>query len=79
MRCSCCDRVLTEKEVSWNPEINNFEICTVCLDVALDAAYSNGFDPEDDMFVLIDDDIFAEDDYGYDGLYLPKRGYDDEV
>lgn len=48
MRCNICDRQLTEKEISWNKEIEAFEPCTVCLDVINDAAYSDGFQNIDD-------------------------------
>lgn len=78
MRCSCCDRALSDKEVVWNDDLKSYELCTVCLDIALDAAYNNGFDPDDDMFVLIDDDLFDGDDPGYtETWYKTPRG-DDE-
>lgn len=54
MRCSCCDKELSDKEVIWNDDLQAFEMCTVCLDVALDAAYSNGFSTDDDKTYLDD-------------------------
>lgn len=65
MRCSCCDRVLSDKEVVWNNDIKSFELCGTCLDIAMDAAYSNGFHTEDDEFVVLDE-RFDDDQY-----YLP--------
>lgn len=46
MRCNICDRKLTDKEISFNKDLETYEPCTECLDVALDAAYSDGFKPE---------------------------------
>ena len=48
MRCAWCDRVLTDKEVVWNSDLEAFEPCHVCLDVALEAAYSGGFKREEE-------------------------------
>ena len=61
MRCSCCDKALTEKEIIWNDDINNFDMCTVCLDIAYDAAYGsrrNGLEED-----VLDTDF---DDYQYE-------------
>lgn len=57
MRCNICDKALSEKEVSWNKEIGNFEPCSECLEISLDAAFSDGFSrpDEDDSFVIIED------------------------
>lgn len=57
MKCHICDAELSDKEVSWNKELNSFEPCTVCLDIAMDAAYSNGYTTEDDGFVILDSDF----------------------
>lgn len=46
MRCNICDRVLSDAEVVWSKDLGAFEPCTTCLDIALDAAYSDGFKPE---------------------------------
>jgi hypothetical protein len=56
MRCNICDRALTEKEISLHPATKQFEPCTTCLEIAFDAAYCDGFDTEDDAFVLLDED-----------------------
>ena len=62
MRCSCCDKVMTDKEIQFNKELGTWELCTVCLDIALDAAYSDGhsYDDTDMMFVPLVDDTFNE-------------------
>jgi hypothetical protein len=59
MRCNICDKALTEAEIQYNPSDKSFECCTVCLDIALDAAYSNGFIKEDPL-----DDDELELDFG---------------
>lgn len=55
MHCKCCDKQLSEKELNWNADLDDWELCTTCLDISLDAAYSNGFLTEDDEFVIVDD------------------------
>lgn len=62
MRCNCCDRELDEKEIIWNTELQAWEMCNTCLDIAMDAAYSQGFsyDDEDSLYIIdeeYDDDI----------------------
>lgn len=54
MKCSCCDKDMSDKELTWNEELQAWELCTVCLDVAYDAAFSQGFayDEEDWSFVV---------------------------
>lgn len=48
MRCNICDKQLTDTEVSWNKDLGTFEPCSPCLEIALEAAYSDGFRPSDD-------------------------------
>lgn len=47
MRCHICDKALTEAEIQINPD-KKFECCSICLEVALDAAYCDGFVPPDE-------------------------------
>jgi hypothetical protein len=54
MRCDICDKALTDKEINWNDDLKSYEPCTVCLDAAMDAAYSSSF-MSDDEFVLLED------------------------
>lgn len=72
MRCHICDRVLSDKEVVWNNDTKAFEPCGTCLDIALDAAYSDGFHTEDDEFVVLDE-RFDDEQY-----YLPFDNTPDE-
>ena len=54
MRCHVCDKALTDKEVVFNKDLVNpdgsggYEPCTVCLEVAMDAAFSQGHKRPDD-------------------------------
>lgn len=57
MHCKACDKQLSDKELSWNEDLKDWELCTTCLDVALDAAYCDGFHTEDDEYVIIDDNF----------------------
>ena len=53
MRCNCCDKILTDAEIQWNKELGTWEMCSICLDISLDAAYSDGFqDDGDDTLVI---------------------------
>lgn len=54
MRCAICDRQLTDKEVVFNKDLQAYEPCTVCLDIAMDAAYCDGnrYDEEYECIVL---------------------------
>lgn len=62
MRCSICDRELSDKEVTWNDELQDWEICTTCLEISLEAAFSDGYQAEeDDSFVVLSDDLFYGD------------------
>ena len=54
MRCNICDNELSDKEISFNKELDAFEPCTVCLDAAMEAAYCDGFVTEDDDVVILD-------------------------
>jgi len=56
MRCRCCDKQLTDKEVIWNEDLQDYELCTYCLDAAIDAAYSDPrFRGDEEDFVLLED------------------------
>lgn len=46
---------MSDKEISFNDDLQTYEPCTNCLDIAMDAAYSNGFLTEDDEYVVIND------------------------
>lgn len=77
MRCNICDRALSDTEIIWNKDIKTYEPCNTCLEIAMDAAYSQGFkcdgDPLDDpemqeefgngAIETIDPD-FQRDEYG---------------
>lgn len=54
MHCHICDCELSDKEISWNKDLDTFEPCTVCLDAAMDAAYCDGFVIEDDDTIVLD-------------------------
>jgi hypothetical protein len=58
MKCNICDKDMSDKEVSYNEDLKAYEPCTTCLDIALDAAYSQGFHTEDDEFEYCVDEEF---------------------
>ena len=62
MRCHICDRPLSDSEVQTCPSGSGFEPCTTCMDIALDAAYCDGFVKEDldEVEVLDGDDHVTE-------------------
>jgi len=58
MKCHICDKELTEKEIIWNKDINTWDPCSVCLDIAFDAAFSDGFSrpDDDDAYIILEED-----------------------
>lgn len=49
MHCHICDRTLSEAEIQVSPDGKGYEPCSVCMEVILDAAYSDGFVNSDDL------------------------------
>ena len=58
MKCNICDKDLNEKEISFNKDIGAFEPCGQCLEIAFDAAFSDGFSrpDDDDAYIILSDD-----------------------
>lgn len=56
MRCHICDKTLSEIEIQQEPD-GTFQPCSVCMEIIMDAAYSNGFVRGDELeeFDLDDD------------------------
>jgi hypothetical protein len=52
MRCSICDKTLSEKEVNWNTDLSTFEPCGQCMDIIMDAAYTSQFAPEEENHIV---------------------------
>lgn len=73
MRCHVCDKTLTEAEIIPLPKGHGYEPCSVCLEIALDAAYSNGFVREDPL-----DDPYLEDEYGSGEVETLDSDFDDD-
>jgi hypothetical protein len=48
MRCECCDRSMEGDEIQYLPDSLTLDYCAVCVDIAMDAAYSDGFIRPDD-------------------------------
>lgn len=78
MRCAMCDKALTDKEVAWNEDINGWEPCTICLDIALDAAYGHNRPDDYDGVPLLDGDFDELDGLGSVLTYVPvgEDGYE---
>jgi len=68
MRCNICDKELSEKEIQWNPDLDGWECCTICLDVALDAAYGQ-HRPDDEGVPLLDQTFDELDAWVYPEVY----------
>jgi len=77
MRCNCCDRALSEQEIHFNPELGAWEMCVTCLEISLDAAYSQGFSRDDDDLMYVVDEEY-DDDVSYDSLSDWFGGSNDE-
>ena len=59
MHCYACDKMLSENEINYIPETKKFDCCAECLEIAMDAAYSNGFVRDDPL-----DDPELQDEFG---------------
>lgn len=58
MRCNCCDKALSDTEIVWNNELKAYELCSICLEIAMDAAFSQGYQrPGDEIAVEIGDEF----------------------
>lgn len=55
MKCNICNKDMSDKEIVYSDDLKTYEPCTTCLDIAMDAAYSQGFLTEDDEYVIIND------------------------
>jgi hypothetical protein len=61
MHCYICDRDMTDTEIQWNSDGKFYEPCTTCLEIALDAAYSDGFDHDEDIISVLDSEFDTGD------------------
>lgn len=61
-RCHICDNELTEQEIQFG-EDKKLEPCTTCLEIIMDAAYCDGFEPypDEDVTVIHDHDTISLD------------------
>lgn len=58
MRCHICDKALSDTEVVFNKELNDYEPCSTCLEIAMDAAFSQGYHrPDDEIAVEVGDEF----------------------
>jgi len=68
VHCHICDKILSEAEIQQDPT-GRYEPCSFCMEIILDAAYTDGFvrpDDADGVSVLDDDILLTEldEDYG---------------
>lgn len=71
MRCNICDKVLTDVEVQFTPDKKGFEPCSPCMEIIMDAAYSDGFvrpDEADEVPIL---DELTDDQVVFDFTNSP--------
>lgn len=61
MHCHICDKLLTDKEIVYDKETQEFEPCRVCMEIILDAAYVRDYLEEDEYEMLEELDIPHED------------------
>lgn len=63
MRCRICDKALSDAEIQTAPD-GSSEPCTPCMEIVLDAAYSDGFVRPDDLadeVETLDDETFMSE------------------
>lgn len=69
MRCNICDRAMGESEIQLTPDNLSYEPCSVCMEIIMDTAYSDGFTrPQDDEFELDEDCEFEVTDEEFEVL-----------
>lgn len=76
MKCNICDAELNEKEINYNEQLQAFEPCGTCLEIALEAAFAGGVPGEDTVVTAVDSDFDDQGDHWWlfgGGVY----GYDD--
>lgn len=85
MRCHICDKSLTEEEIQTAPD-GSYEPCSVCMNIILETAYSDGFTRPGDEFEEIEDEgseVETLDEETYRSVYdhcdfsLPDNGIND--
>lgn len=65
MRCHICDRAMNPEEIQTLPDSETeIDCCSTCLEIALDAAYCDGFQRPDE------DDLEFELEYGDGAIEL---------
>jgi hypothetical protein len=80
MRCVICDKALSDTEVVFNKDLNDYEPCYTCLEIAMDAAFSQGHHRPDDE---IDDEFgdgiveILDTDVGVSDLQGDSRSWGD--
>lgn len=77
MRCHICDKALSEKEVIYNKDLEAFEPCTVCIDIAMDAAFCDGIQIDDANECIVLDASFDEAERSYISQNYMRNDYDD--
>lgn len=65
MRCNICDKELSDKEAVFNKDLQAYEPCTVCLDIAMDAAYCDGIQIDEENECIILDASFDDAERSY--------------
>lgn len=61
MRCNICNKSMTDKEIQWNEDLKTYEPCVTCLDIAMDAAYSQGYDYDEEEYTPVLDGEFDDE------------------
>lgn len=55
MRCHVCDKAMQETEIQVSPDGKTYEPCAVCMEIIMDAAYSDGFTKDVDEEQILED------------------------
>jgi hypothetical protein len=74
MRCHICDKQLSDKEGAYNKDLQAREPCSYCLEIAMDAAYSDGYQYDEDYREVVVDADFDDSDSPWS--YLPHTTHE---
>lgn len=76
MHCNICDKTLSSEEIIYSVELRAYEPCGTCLQIAFEAAYSDGFTIDDKESAVVST-TFDEPEISFDlSSFSPYGGND---
>lgn len=68
---------MSDKELKWNDDLEDWELCSFCFEIAMDAAYSGEFRYDEDEFEFaVDDEFDLVCEKEWNANVTPEDSYD---